>query len=51
MKVLVTDKINDIACKIIEEAAEVDLLPTMSEDELVKIIDKYDALMVEAKQK
>ena len=51
MKVLVTDKINDIACKIIEEAAEVDLLPTMSEDELVKVIDKYDALMVRSQTK
>ena len=51
MKVLVTDKINDIACKIIEEVAEVDNLPTMSEEELIKVIDKYDALMVRSQTK
>ena len=43
MKVLVTDKINESAGKIIEAAAEVDFLPTMSEDELVKVIPNYDA--------
>ena len=37
MKVLVTDKINESAGKIIEPAAEVDFLPTMSEEELIKI--------------
>ena len=34
MKVLVTDKINESAGNIIADVAEVDFLPTMSEDEL-----------------
>lgn len=51
MKVLVTDKINETAGKIIEQAAEVDFLPTMSEEELVKIIPNYDALMVRSQTK
>ena len=51
MKVLVTDKINEAAGKIIEAAAEVDFLPTMSEDELVKVIPQYDALMVRSQTK
>lgn len=51
MKVLVTDKINESAGKIIEAAAEVDFLPTMSEDELVKVIPNYDALMVRSQTK
>lgn len=51
MKVLVTDKINEAAGKIIEKSAEVDFLPTMSEDELVKIIPNYDALMVRSQTK
>ena len=51
MKVLVTDKINESAGKIIESAAEVDFLPTMSEEELVKIIPNYDALMVRSQTK
>ena len=36
MKVLVTDKINESAGKIIEGVAQVDFLPTMSEDELIQ---------------
>lgn len=51
MKVLVTDKINDIACKIIEDAAEVVVMPTQSEDDLIKIIGEYDALMVRSQTK
>lgn len=51
MKVLVTDKINEMAGKIIEDAAQVDFLPTMSEDELIKIIGDYDALMVRSQTK
>ena len=43
MKVLVTDKINESAGNIISDVAQVDFLPTMSEDELVKIIPQYDA--------
>ena len=51
MKVLVTDKINESAGNIIASVAEVDFLPTMSEDELVKIIPQYDALMVRSQTK
>lgn len=51
MKVLVTDKINEAAGRIIEAAAQVDFLPTMSEDELIKIIGEYDALMVRSQTK
>lgn len=51
MKVLVTDKINESAGKIIEAAAEVDFLPTMTEEELIKIIPQYDAIMVRSQTK
>lgn len=51
MKVLVTDKINEIAKEIIEEVCQVDLLPTMSEDELCKVIGEYDALMIRSQTK
>ena len=51
MKVLVTDKINESAGKIIEPVAQVDFLPTMSEDELANIIGEYDALMVRSQTK
>lgn len=51
MKVLVTDKINETAGRIIEPAAEVEFLPTMSEEELIKIIPQYDALMVRSQTK
>ena len=51
MKVLVTDKINESAGKIIEKAAQVDFLPTMTEEELIKIIPDYDALMVRSQTK
>ena len=51
MKVLVTDKINEAAGRIIEKVAQVDFLPTMSEDELVKVIGDYDALMVRSQTK
>lgn len=51
MKVLITDKINEAAGKIIERVAEVDFLPTMTEDELIKIIPQYEALMVRSQTK
>lgn len=51
MKVLITDKINESAGKIVEPAAGVDFLPTMPEDELIKIIPQYDALMVRSQTK
>jgi len=51
MKVLITDKINESAGKIIEGVAGVDFLPTMSEEELANIIGDYDALMVRSQTK
>ncbi len=51
MKVLVTDKINESAGNIISPVADVDFLPTMTEDELIKIIPQYDALMVRSQTK
>ena len=51
MKVLITDKINEAAVKIVQEVAEVDNLPTMEEDELVKIIGQYNALLVRSQTK
>lgn len=53
MKVLVTDKINEIAKNILLEGEniEVDVLPTMSEDELCGVIENYDALMIRSQTK
>lgn len=54
MKVLITDKINEIAKNILLEEnknVEVDILPTMSEDELCKAIVDYDALMIRSQTK
>ncbi len=53
MRVLVTDKIDEIAKKILTEDKniEVDVLPTQSEDELCAIISKYDALMIRSETK
>lgn len=50
-KVLITDKINELAVKIVERVAEVDNLPTMSEDELCEIIPQYDAILVRSQTK
>lgn len=53
MKVLITDKINEIAKNILIEGEniEVDVLPTMPEDELCKVIGEYNALMVRSETK
>lgn len=53
MKVLVTDKINEIAKNILLENKniQVDMLPTMSEDELCNAIVEYDGLMVRSETK
>lgn len=53
MRVLITDKINEIAKKIIIDGTniEVDVLPTMAEDELCKKIADYDALMIRSETK
>ncbi len=50
-KVLITDKINDLAVDIVQKAAQVDNLPTMEEDELCKIISKYDAILIRSQTK
>lgn len=51
MKVLITDKINETAGKIIEQAAEPVFLPTMTEDELCAAIGEYDAIMIRSQTK
>ena len=51
MKVLVTDKINEAAAGILKPVADVDILPTMSEKELCKVIGEYDALMIRSQTK
>ena len=51
MKVLITDKINESAGKILDGVAEAVFLPTMSEDELVEKIVDFDALMVRSQTK
>lgn len=53
MKVLVTDKINEIAKNILLEGEniEVDVLPTMSEEDLCTTIGDYDALMIRSETK
>ncbi|MBR1616583.1 phosphoglycerate dehydrogenase, partial [bacterium] len=50
-KVLITDKINDLAVRIVEKVATVDNLPTMDEDKLCEIIGEYDALLVRSQTK
>ena len=51
MKVLVTDKCNDLAREIVSQVAAVDVLPTMTEDEYVENIGKYDALIIRSASK
>lgn len=53
MRVLITDKINEIAKNIVLEGEniEADVLPTMGEDELCKAIVDYDALMIRSETK
>jgi len=53
MRVLITDKINEIAKNILLEGVniEVDVLPTMSEEDLCKAIVDYDALMIRSETK
>ena len=50
-KVLITDKINDLAVRIVANVAQVDNLPTMDEDKLCEIIGEYDALLVRSQTK
>lgn len=53
MRVLITDKINEIAKNILleGEGIEVDVMPTQSEDDLCKTIADYDALMIRSETK
>ena len=51
MKVLITDKINQIAGDILKDVAQVDFLETMPEDELAEKIKDYDALMIRSQTK
>jgi len=53
MRVLITDKINEVAKNILLEGEniEVDLLPTKNEDDLCKAIVDYDALMIRSETK
>lgn len=50
-KVLVTDKINEIAVKILQGACDVDYKPVLSADELKAIIKDYDAVMIRSASK
>lgn len=45
MKILVTDKCNEKAVEILKEIGEVNVIPSTPEDELVKIIGEYDAII------
>lgn len=52
MKVLISDKINEEAIKIIQDAQiEVDYKPGISGEELISIIENYDALLVRSDTK
>ena len=50
-RVLVTDKINDLAVEIVSKAAQADNLPTMDEDKLCEIIGQYDAILIRSQTK
>lgn len=54
MKVLITDKINEVAKNILTEGdskIEVDVLPTMAEDELCSKIGEYEGLIIRSETK
>lgn len=53
MRVLITDKINEVAKNILLEGEniEVDVLPTMAEDELCKTIADYEGLVIRSETK
>ncbi len=50
-KVLVTDEIDKIAVKILQDFCEVDYRPALSVEELKAIIRDYDALMIRSSSK
>ena len=50
-KVLVTDKIDRIAVKILKDVCEVDYKPVLSPEDLKAIIKDYDALLIRSSSK
>lgn len=50
-KVLVTDKINQIAVDILQDTCQVDYKPVLSHEELKEIIKDYDGLMIRSASK
>lgn len=50
-KVLITDKINEVAGDILKGVAEVVYMETLPEDKLSEIIGEYDALMIRSQTK
>lgn len=50
-KVLVTDKINQIAVDILKETCEVDYKASLTADELKAVIKNYDGLMIRSSSK
>ncbi len=50
-KVLVTDEIDRIAAKILQDICEVDYKPVLTADNLKAIIKDYDALMIRSASK
>jgi len=54
MKVLITDKINEVAKNVLQEQnsqIEVDILSTLPEDELCKVIADYDGIVIRSETK
>jgi D-3-phosphoglycerate dehydrogenase len=50
-RVLVTDKIDEIAVRILRDTCEVDYKPVLSPDDLRALIKDYDALMIRSSSK
>lgn len=50
-KVLVTDKLGESGVSLLSEAAQTDYRPGISPDELLEIIESYDALVVRGRTK
>jgi len=50
-KVLVTDQIDEIAIKILQDTCEVHYRPVLNAEDLKTIIQDYDALMIRSTSK
>ena len=50
-KVLITDKINEVAGKLLDGVAQVEYKETLPEDQLAEIIGEYDAIMIRSQTK